>query len=153
MTRYYQLSPLEIIRDMNDKLLNENVAALSAGSMLFNQDGVIVTDDIEEEYIPEGAEITVVESEFAQEISWMMLQLHKGLDEVKTYFRKNEFSQLLADAANSAIKKGTDLTGILLSILQEATFLTAQTMQMKAENLRDEVMSCVGSLNDVIERI
>ena len=153
MSRYYHLSLLEIIKDLNDKLLNENIAALSADSMLFNQNGVIVTDDIENEFIPEGDKITVVESEFAQEISWMMLQLHKGLDEVKTYFHKNEFSQLLADAANVAILKGTDRTGILLSILQEATFLTAQTMQMKAENLRDEVLSCVGSLNDVIERI
>lgn len=153
MPRYYKPSQLEIITDLLDKLFNGNIVALSAGSMLFNQNGVIVTDDIENEYIPDGADITIVESEFAQEISWMMLQLNKGLDEVKTYFHKNEFSQLLADAANAAITKGTDRTGILLSILQEATFLTAQTTQMKAENLRDEVLSCVGSLNDVIERI
>lgn len=153
MSRYYQPTPLEVINELRNQIFTENISALAVGAMLFNQEGVIVTDDVEDEYIPEGSEPMIVESEYAQEISWLFAKLRSGLDDVKTYYHKNEFTQFLAEAANMAIMRRTDRTGILLAILQEATFLTAQTMQMKTEALRDEVMACVGSLNDIIDRV
>lgn len=149
-----RVNPIDCLKDLREKVLGADISAIAMGSMLFNQDGVIVTDDIEEEFIPENNPPVVVETQYAQELSWLLAQFRDGLFEVITNFSKGDFYGRLANAANAyLLVREDDKRGLLMAVLMEATVLTAESFEYKNQAIRDEVLACVGSLSDVAEKI
>ena len=149
-----RVNPIDCLKDLREKVLGADISAIAMGSMLFNQDGVIVTDDIEEEFIPENNPPVVVETQYAQELSWLLAQFRDGLFEVITNFSKGDFYRRLANAANAyLLVREDDKRGLLMAVLMEATVLTAESFEYKNQAIRDEVLACVGSLSDVAEKI
>ena len=151
---FNRVNPIDCIKELREKVLGADIAAIAMGSMLFNRDGVIVTDDIEDEFIPEKNPPIVVETQYAQELSWLFAQFRDGLFEVITYFSKGDFYGRLADAANAFLPmREDDRRGLLMAVLLEATVLTAESLEYKNQEIKDEVLACVGSLSDVAEKI
>ena len=149
-----RVNPIDCLKDLREKVLGADISAIAMGSKLFNQDGVIVTDDIEEEFIPENNPPVVVETQYAQELSWLLAQFRDGLFEVITNFSKGDFYGRLANAANAyLLVREDDKRGLLMAVLMEATVLTAESLEYKNQAIRDEVLACVGSLSDVAEKI
>ena len=151
---FSRVNPIDCLKELRRKDLSADISALAVGCMLFNQDSVIVTDDIEDEFIPENNPPIVVETKYAQELSWLMAQFKEGLFDVITYFSKADFYGRLAEAANSyLLVKEDDKRGLLMAVLLEATVLTAESLEYKTQAIKDEVLACAGSLSDVAEKI
>lgn len=151
---FSRVNPIDCLKELRGKVLSADISALAMGSMLFNQDSVIVTDDIEDEFIPENNPPIVVETKYAQELSWLMAQFKDGLFDVITYFSKADFYGRLAEAANAyLLVKEDDKRGLLMAVLMEATVLTAESLEYKTQAIKDEVLACAGSLSDVAEKI
>ena len=151
---FSRVNPIDCLKDLREKVLGPDISAIAMGSMFFNQDGVIVTDDVEDEYIPENNPPIVVETQYAQELSWLLAQFKDGLFEVMTYFSKGDFYGRLAEAANAyLLVREDDRRGLLMAVLLEATVLTAESLEYKNQAIKDEVLACVGSLSDVAEKI
>ena len=156
MTRlsYNKINPIDCLKGLREKILGAGISVAAMGSKLFDQDGVIVTDDIENEFIPESNPPVVVETQYAQELSWLMAQFKDGLFEVITNFSKEDFYGRLADAANAfLLVREDDRRGLLMAVLLEASVLTAESFEYKNQAIKDEVLACVGSLSDVAEKI
>ena len=151
--RSYMKSPSEVIAEIQTAVMEGDVSELSRGCMFFSREGVLVTDDREEEFIPSVDSPVVVETQYAQELSWLMAHLRSDLPDVVSSLDRNEFSVRMAAAANQYIIKGNDLTGLLLAVLQEASLLTLVMMQAMNDNIRNELLSCAGSLQDLADRI
>ena len=151
---YNRISPIDCLKELRVKVLGTDISAIATGCMLFNQDGVIVTDDAEDEFIPENNPPIVVETRHAQELSWLMAQFRDGLFEVITYFSKGDFYGRLAEAANAhLLVREDDRRGLLMAVLMEAALLTAESLEYRNQAIKDEVLACVGSLSDVAEKI
>lgn len=45
---FNRVTPIDCLKGLREKVLCADISAIAAGSMLFNQDGVIVTDDIKD---------------------------------------------------------------------------------------------------------
>ena len=151
---FSRVNPIDCLKDLRMKVLGPDISAIAMGSMLFNQDGVIVTDDVEDEFIPENNPPIVVETQYAQELSWLLSQFRDGLFDVMTYFSKGDFNGRLAEAANAyLLVREDDRRGLLMAVLLEATVLTAESLEYKNQAIKDEVLACVGSLSDVAEKI
>lgn len=151
---FSRINPIDCLKELRGKVLGADLSTSAMGSMLFSQDGVIVTDDIEDEFIPESNPPIVVETKYAQELSWLMAQFRDGLFDVITYFSKSDFYGRLADAANAyLLVREDDRRGLLMAVLLEATMLTAESLEYKNQAIKDEVLACVGSLSDVAEKI
>lgn len=151
---FNKVNPIDCLKELREKILGPDISATAMGSMLFNQDGVIVTDDIEDEFISENNPPIVVETQYAQELSWLMAQFRDGLFDVMTYFSKGDFYGRLAEAANAYLRvRDDDKRGLLMAVLLEATMLTAESFEYKNQAIKDEVLACVGSLSDVAEQI
>ena len=147
-----QRTPLEFLTELRDKIMKENVSRLAMGAMLFDEYGIRITEDAEDEYIPSGQSLTLIETEYAQELSWEVRQFKDGLFDVISYFDKQVFYSRLADAATSCIARTSDRAALLLSVLEEATLITVQAQVFKNQDMRDEVLACVASLSDVAEK-
>ena len=151
---FSRVNPIDCLKELRGKVLGTDISAIAMGCMLFSQDGVIVTDDIEDEFIPENNPPIVVETRYAQELSWLMAQFRDGLIDVITYFSKGDFYGRLAEAANAyLLVREDDKRGLLMAVLMEATVLTAESLEYKNQAIKDEVLACVGSLSDVAEKI
>ena len=151
---FSRVNPIDCLKELRGKVLGTDISTTAMGCMLFNQDGVIVTDDIEDEFIPENNPPIVVETRYAQELSWLMAQFRDGLFDVITYFSKGDFYGRLAEAANAyLLVREDDKRGLLMAVLMEATVLTAESLEYKNQAIKDEVLACVGSLSDVAEKI
>lgn len=151
---YHRINPIDCLKELREKVLGADISAIAMGSMLFNQDGVIVTDNIEDEFIPESNPPIVVETQYAQELSWLMAQFKDNLHEVITWFSKGDFYGRLAEAASAyLLVREDDKRGLLMAVLLEATVLTAESLEYKNQAIKDEVLACVGSLSDVAEKI
>lgn len=151
---YNRINPIECLKGLREKVMGTDISAMAMGSMLFNQDGVIVTDDIEEEFIPENNPPIIVETQYAQELSWLMAKFKDGLFDVMTCFSKDDFYGRLAEAANAYLSvRDDDKLGLLTAVLLEATVLTAESLEYKNQAIKDEVLACAGSLSDVAEKI
>ena len=151
---FSRVNPIDCLKELRGKVLGTDISTTAMGCMLFNQDGVIVTDDIEDEFIPESNPPIVVETRYAQELSWLMAQFRDGLFDVITYFSKGDFYGRLAEAANAyLLVREDDKRGLLMAVLMEATMLTAESLEYKNQAIKDEVLACVGSLSDVAEKI
>ena len=151
---FNRVNPIDCIKELREKALSADISTIAMGSMLFNQDGVIVTDDVEDEFIPENNPPIVVDTQFAQELSWLLAQFKDGLFEVMTYFSKSDFYGRLAEAANAyLLVREDDRRGLLMAVLLEATMLTAESLEYKNQAIKDEVLACVGRLSDVAEKI
>ena len=151
---FNRVNPIDCIKELREKALSADISTIAMGSMLFNQDGVIVTDDVEDEFIPENNPPIVVETQFAQELSWLMAQFKDNLYDVITYFSKSDFYGRLAEAANAyLLVREDDKRGLLMAVLLEATVITAESLEYKNQAIKDEVLACVGSLSDVAEKI
>ena len=48
---FNRVTPIDCLKGLREKVLCADISAIAAGSMLFNQDGVIVTDDIKDEVL------------------------------------------------------------------------------------------------------
>lgn len=151
--RYSQKEDLEFLKEMRETILHENLSQLSMGTMLFHEADVIVTDDIEEEYISSDKEETIVETEYAQELSWLFYQIQKGMGETLPGYHREEFFGFLADAANAFVARSNDRTGLLLAVLLQASMMLSEQKKVMCRQIRDEVLSCVGSLSDLAEKI
>ena len=151
---FSRVNPIDCLKELRGKVLGTDISTTAMGCMLFSQDGVIVTDDIEDEFIPENNPPIVVETRYAQELSWLMAQFRDGLFDVITYFSKGDFYGRLAEAANAyLLVREDDKRGLLMAVLMEATVLTAESLEYKNQAIKDEVLACVGSLSDVAEKI
>ena len=151
---FSRVNPIDCLKELRGKVLGTDISTTAMGCMLFNQDGVIVTDDIEDEFLPENNPPIVVETRYAQELSWLMAQFRDGLIDVITYFSKGDFYGRLAEAANAyLLVREDDKRGLLMAVLMEATVLTAESLEYKNQAIKDEVLACVGSLSDVAEKI
>ena len=151
---FSRVNPIDCLKELRGKVLGTDISTTAMGCMLFSQDGVIVTDDIEDEFIPENNPPIVVETRYAQELSWLMAQFRDGLIDVITYFSKGDFYGRLAEAANAyLLVREDDKRGLLMAVLMEATVLTAESLEYKNQAIKDEVLACVGSLSDVAEKI
>ncbi|MCQ2148315.1 MAG: hypothetical protein MJZ16_12510, partial [Bacteroidales bacterium] len=114
-------SELESFHLIRDIIKEENISALAARVDPFAESGVIVTEDREDVYIKSGSSETIVETPYAQELSWLFYECKKKLDDVIFYFDKEEFFGALADAANEFISKSDDKLGLLMAVLVEAS--------------------------------
>ena len=151
---FSRVNPIDCLKELRGKVLGTDISTTAMGCMLFSQDGVIVTDDIEDEFLPENNPPIVVETRYAQELSWLMAQFRDGLIDVITYFSKGDFYGRLAEAANAyLLVREDDKRGLLMAVLMEATVLTAESLEYKNQAIKDEVLACVGSLSDVAEKI
>ena len=151
---FSRVNPIDCLKELRGKVLGTDISTTAMGCMLFSQDGVIVTDDIEDEFIPENNPPIVVETRYAQELSWLMAQFRDSLFDVITYFSKGDFYGRLAEAANAyLLVREDDKRGLLMAVLMEATVLTAESLEYKNQAIKDEVLACVGSLSDVAEKI
>lgn len=121
--------------------------------MLLNSDGILVTDDIENEYVSRKDPPVVVETEYAQELSWLLLRLSEGMNDVVTALGRKVFYQKMAGTANACIARGTDLTGLVQGILAQASLLQAQSLRSQLLSIKDELMASAGSLSDLAEQI
>ena len=153
MARYTSINPVEFLGDLSEKVMSESITVLSRGSMLLNSEGILVTDDIENEYVSRKDPPVVVETEYAQELSWLLLRLTEGMNDVVTSLGKKAFYQKMAETANACIAKGTDLTGLVQGILAQASLLQAQSLRSQLLSIKDELMTSAGSLSDLAEQI
>jgi len=151
--RFTKIDETAFLKDLRDKVLTENISLLSRGTMLFRGHGVMLTDDIEQEFISSSHQDTIVETEHAQELSWLFREISEGISDTMTSYTKEEFYGLLADAANAFLLRSTDRTGMLLSVLMEASLMVSSTRQRRCDDLKDEVLSCAASLSDLAEKI
>jgi len=151
--QYGKTDELKFLRDLMDKVLNENMMMLSSGTMLFHECGILVTDDIEQEFINPDKPETIVETEYAQELSWLLRQIKTGLDDTASYFRKDEFYGMLADAALESLQRTDDRSAMLLAVLLQASMLVGNTLRTRNDRMRDEVLSCAASLSDLAEKL
>ncbi|MBR1436765.1 MAG: hypothetical protein IJ584_16830 [Bacteroidales bacterium] len=153
MPKYDKIHPVDFLRELTGKVMEGRLPVLSWGGILLNQDGVIITDDVENEYISADNPPKVIETEYAQELSWLFMQLRDGLPDVVLNLRRSVFFSFLADAALRCIARGCDLTGIALGVIGEATLLEAQDLRDKAQAIKDELLASAGSLQDLAEKI
>ena len=153
MARYTSINPVEFLEDLSEKVMSESITVLSRGSMLLNSDGILVTDDIENEYVSKKDPPVVVETEYAQELSWLLLRLSEGMNDVVTALGRKVFYQKMAGTANACIARGTDLTGLVQGILAQASLLQAQSLRSQLLSIKDELMASAGSLSDLAEQI
>ena len=153
MSKYNRINPVEFLEDLFEKVLTESITALSRGSMLLNGEGILVTDDIENEYVSNSNPPVIVETEYAQELSWLLMRLSEGLNDVVTSMGKKAFYQDMAGTANACIARGTDLTGLVQGILARASLLQAKILRSQLQSIRNELLASAGSLSDLAERI
>lgn len=151
--RYTGKDDLETLKEIREAVLTQNLTLLSKGAMLFHDADIIVTDDIEEEYISTERPQTVVETPYAQELSWLLHWIGKDMRDTMSGYRREEFFGILADAANAFISRSDDRIGLLLAVLLQACELVAEQKQVRCQQIRDEVLSCAGSLSDLAEKI
>ena len=153
MSKYTRINPVEFLEDLFEKVLTESITALSRGSMLLNGEGILVTDDIENEYVSNSNPPVIVETEYAQELSWLLMRLSEGLNDVVTSMGKKAFYQDMAGTANACIARGTDLTGLVQGILARASLLQAKILRSQLQSIRNELLASAGTLSDLAERI
>ena len=153
MSKYTRINPVEFLEDLFEKVLTESITALSRGSMLLNGEGILVTDDIENEYVSNSNPPVIVETEYAQELSWLLMRLSEGLNDVVTSMGKKAFYQDMAGTANACIARGTDLTGLVQRILARASLLQAKILRSQLQSIRNELLASAGTLSDLAERI
>lgn len=151
--RYQGKDDLEFLKEIRETVLTENLSKLSMGTMLFHEAGVIVTDDLEEEFIRDDKRETVVETAHAQELSWLLHRIRKEMGDTMSGYHKEDFFGLLADAANGFLARSDDRTGLLCAVILQACIMVSEQKQVKCELIRDEALACVGSLTDLAERI
>lgn len=72
----------EFISSLREKVLSGTLTRVSAGSMLFSENGICITEDAEEEFVRPGTEVTFVETEYAQQLSWVFRQFKEGIPDV-----------------------------------------------------------------------
>ena len=121
--------------------------------MLLNADGVLITDDIENEYISQSNPPVIVETDYAQELSWLLMRLGEVLNDVVTSLGRKVFFQVMAETANALLARGTDLTGLVQGILAKASLMQAQTLRSQLQGIKNELLASAGSLSDLAERI
>ncbi len=153
MSRYSSINPVDFLEDLSEKVMSESITLLSRGCMLVNSEGILVTDDIENEYISKNDPPVIVETEYAQELSWLLKQITDGLNDVVTSVGTKEFNREMAETANACIAKGTDLTGLVQGILARASLLQAQNLRSQLQSIKDELMASSGTLYDLADRI
>ena len=153
MARYTNHNPVEFLEDLFEKVHSESITALSRGGMLLNSDGVLITDDLENEYISQSNPPVIVESEYAQELSWLLMRLLEGLNDVVTSLGKKSFLQEMAEAANGCIAGGANLTGLVVGVLAKASLMQAQNLRLQLQGIKNERLASAGSLSDLAEKI
>lgn len=153
MPRYKKIDPTEFLSSLRGKILSGEVRKQSEGCMLFNREGVIITDDIENEYISVKTPPLVVETPCAQEVSYLMTHLGENLPEVVIHYGKGDFYRSLASGAKDAVQAGAEGTVVLLSVLLCAWDMTTRLIRERSLAIRDELLSCVGGLSDLAEKI
>lgn len=150
---YERNNEMEFMRELRETILTGNLSKLSMGTMLFHECGVVVTDDIEEEYINPEKNETVVETEHASELSWLLFQIKSNMHETMLDYTRDEFFGMLADAANLAIARTDDRTAILLAVFLELSFLALNSKQVRMDRIKDEALACAASLADLAEKM
>lgn len=153
MARYADVNPLEYLHELSEKLMTESITVLSRGSMLLNADGILITDDLENEYISQSNPPVVVETEYAQELSWLLMRLAEGLNDVVTTHGRKVFFQELAETAISLVAKGTDLTGLVQGILARVSLMQAEYLRSQLQAIKNELIASAGALSDLAEQI
>lgn len=153
MSKYSKTRPEDFLRELKEMVLGESLTIASRGGMLFSQDGVLITDDAENEYIPASNPPLVVETGYAVELSWLFFRIGDGLGEVALNLGRRAFFEALAETALQAISRGTDLTGLAMSLIAEAAILSAQDLRSGFQTIKDELLASAGSLSDLAEKI
>ena len=153
MARYTNLNPVEFLEDLFEKVHSESITVLSRGGMLLNSDGVIITDDLENEYISKITPPVIVETEYAQELSWLLMRLCEGLNDVVTSLGKKSFLQEMVEAANGCIARGANLTGLVEGVLAKAALMQAQNLRSQLQGIKSELLASAGALSDLAEKI
>lgn len=143
----------EFIESLREKVMSGNLTKYAAGSMLFSENGICITEDREEEFVRPGSDITFVETPYAQQLSWVVRQFKDGLSDVIMSLGREDFYGRIADAANSYLAHASDMHGLALSVILEAAVLACQVQYIHEQDLRDEVLACAASLSDVAEKI
>lgn len=143
----------EFISSLRQKVLSGTLTRLSAGTMLFSENGICITEDAEEEFVRPGTEVTFIETEYAQQLSWVFRQFKDGIPDVILSIGRGDFYGQLADAANAYLAQASDMYGLMLSVILEASVLACQVQYINQQNLRDEVLACAASLSDVAEKL
>ena len=151
--RLVKTDEISILAELESKVLTENLSLLSCSTPLFRCPGVMVTDDVDEEFIPSGSQDVIVETEYAQELSWLLLAIRDGLSDTMTNYSRSEFFSILAESASAALSRSGDRTAMLLAVLFDASLMVARSRQQRSDVLRDEVLSCAASLSDLAEKI
>lgn len=144
---------MEFLSSLHAKILSGELEDLSRGVMFFNRDSVIITDDRENEYISAKNPPLVVETPHAGEVSFLLSQLGENLPDVVMHYGKADFYGKLALAALEAVGKGAECRAILLSVLLSAWEMTGFLLRERSLAIRDELLSCVGGLSDLAEKI
>ncbi|MBR1433645.1 MAG: hypothetical protein IJ584_00880 [Bacteroidales bacterium] len=153
MARYTSINPVEFLEDLFEKVHTESITALSRGGMLLNSDGVLITDDLENEYISQNNPPVVVETEYAQELSWLLMRLCEGLNDVVTSLGKKVFLQEMAEAASGCIARGANLTGLVEGVLARASLMQAQNLRSQLQGIKGELFASAGALSDLADKI
>ena len=151
--RYTQTDELEFLNTIRYKVLHENLLVLSLGTSLFRDAGIIITDDVEQEFLSEDSVETVIETEYAVELSWIFNEIRDGLSDTFHDYRKEDFFFNLADAALTVIGRTDDRTAILIGVILEASMMVSRARQQRCDALRDEVLSCAAGLTDLAEKL
>lgn len=145
--------PVDFLVELLAEVLHGDVFELSRGSLRFDRDGVLITDDAEDEFLPENDPPVVVETPYAVPLSWLFFRLEDGLGEVAMDLHRRVFCEALADAALGALARETDLYGLLLAVIARAAVLTAAHAREHALAIRDELIASAGALSDLAEKI
>ena len=153
LARYVKMNPVEFLTELSERLLTENLTLLAEGGMLLNGDGIVITDDVENEYISQSNPPLVIETEYAVQLSWLFFRLTEGLSDMVIGLGKKAFYEELGLTALGCIARGTDLTGLVMGVLAKAALLEAQDLRNRSQAIRNELLSSAGALSDLAEKI
>lgn len=153
LARYEKMNPVEFLMELSEQLMTENLTLLAEGGMLLNGDGIVITDDVENEYISQSNPPLVIETEYAVQLSWLFFRLTEGLSDMVIGLGKKAFYEELGLAALGCIARGTDLTGLAMGVLAKAALLEAQDLRSRSQAIRNELLSSAGALSDLAEKI
>ena len=147
------MNPVEFLMELSERLMTENLTLLAEGGMLLNGDGIVITDDVENEYISQSNPPLVIETEYAVQLSWLFFRLTEGLSDMVIGLGKKAFYEELGLTALGCIARGTDLTGLVMGVLAKAALLEAQDLRSRSLAIRNELLSSAGALSDLAEKI
>ena len=111
----------EELKSLRELIAKQNVTKLSENTENFQGADIIVSNDPECPSTNGWSDYTRVITPFCKEVSWLIFQLKEIFRDELDYMNKYPFYGALAEAANAAIKEGSNnLNAVLVAMIDRA---------------------------------